>query len=44
MLDRGAVVEHGPREALAADPGSRFAALLAAGLDGGVPAGLREAG
>jgi ATP-binding cassette subfamily B protein len=50
VLDRGGVAEHGPREALAADPGSRFAALLAAGLEGagaeaevaGVAAGTRE--
>jgi ABC-type multidrug transport system fused ATPase/permease subunit len=33
VLDHGVAVEHGPREALAADPGSRFAALLAAGRD-----------
>lgn len=31
ILEGGAVVEHGPRDALAADPGSRFARLLAAG-------------
>jgi ABC-type multidrug transport system fused ATPase/permease subunit len=30
VLDRGRVVEHGPRAALAADPGSHFARLLAA--------------
>lgn len=29
VLDRGRVIEHGPRDALAADPSSRFAALLA---------------
>jgi len=38
VLDHGAAVEHGPREALAADPGSRFAALLAAGLHAGAGA------
>ena len=33
VLEEGRTVEHGPREALAADPGSRFAALLRAGLE-----------
>ena len=32
VVEDGRVVEHGPRAALAADPGSRFAALLRAGL------------
>jgi ABC-type multidrug transport system fused ATPase/permease subunit len=32
VLDGGRVVEHGPRDAMAADPTSRFAALLRAGL------------
>ena len=31
VLDAGRVAEHGPRERLAADPGSRYARLLAAG-------------
>ncbi|HEU5315586.1 MAG TPA: ABC transporter ATP-binding protein [Chloroflexota bacterium] len=31
LLEDGQVVEHGPRAALAADPGSRFAQLLRAG-------------
>lgn len=35
VLDAGRVVEHGPREALAADPASRFSHLVrAAALDG----------
>jgi ATP-binding cassette, subfamily B, bacterial len=34
VLDRGRVVEHGPPAALAADPSSRFAGLLAAGREG----------
>jgi ATP-binding cassette subfamily B protein len=34
VLDHGRVVEHGRRAALAADPSSRFARLLAAGLEG----------
>jgi len=33
ILDAGGVVEHGPRERLAADPASRFASLLRGGLD-----------
>lgn len=33
VLDRGRVVEHGDRVALAADPDSRFARLLAAGME-----------
>ena len=33
VLDRGRVVEHGDRAALAADPQSRFARLLAAGME-----------
>jgi ATP-binding cassette, subfamily B, bacterial len=33
ILDRGRVVEHGPRAALAADAGSRFAGLLRTGLE-----------
>lgn len=32
VLEDGSVVEHGPRPVLAADPSSRFARLLAAGL------------
>jgi ABC-type multidrug transport system fused ATPase/permease subunit len=32
VLEHGRLVEHGPRPALAADPTSRFAALLRAGL------------
>jgi ABC-type multidrug transport system fused ATPase/permease subunit len=32
VLEHGRLVEHGPRRALAADPTSRFAALLRAGL------------
>ncbi|GLF92733.1 ABC transporter ATP-binding protein [Streptomyces yaizuensis] len=35
VLEAGAVVEHGPRAALAADPGSRVHALLAGGGGGG---------
>ena len=34
VLDHGRVAEHGPRASLAADPSSRFAGLLAAGLEG----------
>jgi ATP-binding cassette, subfamily B, bacterial len=34
VLDRGRMVERGPPAALAADPSSRFAELLAAGLEG----------
>ena len=34
VMDGGAVAEHGPRAALAADPGSRFARLVAAGAAG----------
>lgn len=37
VLDHGRVVEHGPRDALAADPGSHFASLLAAGTAVGAP-------
>lgn len=33
ILDAGRVVEHGAREALAGDPGSRFAGLLRTGLE-----------
>ena len=33
VLEDGQVVEHGPRDALAADPESRFAALLRSGLE-----------
>jgi ATP-binding cassette subfamily B protein len=33
ILERGRVVEHGPRADLAADPRSRFAELLAVGLE-----------
>ena len=33
VLDDGRLVEHGPRAALAADPESRFARLLAAGME-----------
>jgi ABC-type multidrug transport system fused ATPase/permease subunit len=33
ILERGRVVEHGPRAALAADPRSRFGELLALGLE-----------
>jgi ATP-binding cassette subfamily B protein len=33
VLEDGRIAEHGPREALAADPESRFAALLRAGLE-----------
>jgi ATP-binding cassette subfamily B protein len=33
ILEQGAVLEHGPRAALAADPASRFAALLRTGLE-----------
>lgn len=33
VLDEGRVVEHGPRETLAADPNSRFATLLRTGLE-----------
>lgn len=35
VLDRGRLVEHGPRDALAADPSSRYARLLAASAGGG---------
>jgi ATP-binding cassette subfamily B protein len=34
VLDGGRIAEHGPRQALADDPGSRFARLLATGLSG----------
>jgi len=33
ILEGGCIVEHGPREALAADPMSRFAGLLRTGLE-----------
>jgi ABC-type multidrug transport system fused ATPase/permease subunit len=33
VLEDGQVVEHGPRTTLAADPGSRFAALLRTGIE-----------
>ncbi len=33
ILDAGRIVEHGPRERLLADPGSRFHALLKGGLE-----------
>jgi ATP-binding cassette subfamily B protein len=33
ILDGGRVAEHGPRAALAADPGSRFAGLLRTGME-----------
>jgi ATP-binding cassette subfamily B protein len=33
ILEEGRVVECGPREALAADPESRFAGLLRVGLE-----------
>jgi ATP-binding cassette subfamily B protein len=33
ILDQGRIVEQGPRAALAADPGSRFAQLLRTGLE-----------
>lgn len=33
ILEKGHIVEHGPRAELAADPGSRFAALLKTGLE-----------
>jgi ATP-binding cassette subfamily B protein len=33
ILDGGRIAEHGPREALAADPNSRFAGLLRLGLE-----------
>jgi len=32
ILERGRVAEHGPRAALAGDPGSRFAALMRVGM------------
>jgi ABC-type multidrug transport system fused ATPase/permease subunit len=32
ILEAGRILEHGPRERLAADPRSRFAHLLSAGL------------
>ena len=34
ILEGGRVVEFGEREALAADPGSRFAQLLKTGMEG----------
>jgi ATP-binding cassette subfamily B protein len=33
LLENGQIAEHGPRARLAADPGSRFATLLRAGLE-----------
>jgi ABC-type multidrug transport system fused ATPase/permease subunit len=33
ILDRGRIAEHGPREALIADPGSRFSQLLKVGME-----------
>jgi ABC-type multidrug transport system fused ATPase/permease subunit len=33
ILEKGRIVEHGPRAVLAADPGSRFAGLLKTGLE-----------
>jgi ATP-binding cassette, subfamily B, bacterial len=33
ILERGRIVEHGPRERLARDPGTRFATLLRLGLE-----------
>jgi ATP-binding cassette subfamily B protein len=33
IMEAGRIVEEGPRPALAADPGSRFAGLLRAGLE-----------
>ena len=33
VLEEGRIIEHGPREALAADPSSRFAQLLRTGLE-----------
>ncbi len=33
VLEEGRIVEHGPRETLAADPSSRFAQLLRSGLE-----------
>ena len=33
VLDEGRVVEHGPRDVLAADPTSRFSHLLATGME-----------
>ncbi len=37
VFDGGRVVEHGPRDALAEDPGSRFHRLLSLALDDGAP-------
>jgi ABC-type multidrug transport system fused ATPase/permease subunit len=44
VLDDGAVIEHGPRAALAADPATRYARLLRAarGAAPGVDAALEE--
>ncbi|MMZ63433.1 putative ABC transporter ATP-binding protein [compost metagenome] len=33
ILERGRIIEHGPRERLAADPDSRFSRMLAVGLE-----------
>lgn len=33
ILERGRIIEHGPRERLAADPNSRFSRMLAVGLE-----------
>lgn len=43
VLDAGRIVEHGPRVALAADPTSRFAALLRTGAMVSADASLDEA-
>jgi ABC-type multidrug transport system fused ATPase/permease subunit len=33
VLEGGRIVEHGPRQALAADPASRFSSLLKSGME-----------
>jgi ATP-binding cassette subfamily B protein len=33
ILEHGQAIEHGPRLALAADPGSRFSQLLQVGIE-----------
>jgi ABC-type multidrug transport system fused ATPase/permease subunit len=33
ILEAGRILEHGPRQALAADPGSRFSSLLRSGME-----------
>ena len=43
VLEAGRVVEHGPRDALAADSHSRFAALLRTGLEADLDASLAPA-